>query len=255
MKKLILILLVVFIFLPAGAFCDYSQNVWLKEYQKGVVAIIAKYDNGSGALGSGFLVTEDGYIVTNKHVVADAVKIDIYTKDLNRYGARLVGYHSVVDIAVIKIEPYEPLKYFTEKDVANEHMVFVGDTVYAIGHPRGMIWTVTKGIITSDDRIDDKGTQYYQIDAAINYGNSGGLLINEAGKIVGVPTLAIPPFAAEDMAFAIKVKVFVDEVKMLIIEDRKRLTVIKNIHEYKKNKGRKPEKKEKRQIIIQFPEE
>ena len=255
MKKLILILLVIFIFLPASAFCDYSQNVWLKEYQKGVVAIIAEYDNGSGVLGSGFLVTEDGYIITNKHVVADAVKIDVYTKDLNRYGARLVGYHSVVDIAVIKIEPYEPLKYFTEKDAANEHMVFVGDTVYAIGHPLGMIWTVTKGIITSDNRVDRKGTQYYQIDAAVNYGNSGGLLINEAGKIVGVPTLALPPFAAEDMAFAIKVKVFVDEVKMLIIEDRKRLTVIKNIHEYKKNKGRKPEKKEKRQIIIQFPEE
>lgn len=254
---LIITLATVIFLISKDVNADYSQNIWLKEYQERVVVIISEFTNGSGGLGSGFFVSEDGYIITNKHILKfageNAVKINVYTKDLNRYGARIVGFHSVVDIAVIKIETYEPVKYFEETDVVNDHMVFVGDSVYAIGHPLGMIWTVTKGIITSTERFDSKGTQYYQIDAPINFGNSGGVLVNEWGKILGVPTLAIPPFAAEDISFCIKTKVFIEEVKELIYEDISRLEVIEDIWAYKEKKTKPAPEPKKQQIIIEIP--
>jgi len=233
MKK---ILILVFILLVLGLLL----NTGISFAQEGIVKWNAVPKTvcvvSTGGFGSGILVTPDGYIITNRHVVGYSEMVQVYDSEFNEYGARVVGLHSECDIAVIKILAFREMDYFSEEQwVANPNQVFQMDEVYSIGHPLGITWTITRGII-SNNLENSEGIRYYSHDASINPGNSGGPLVNKYGKLIGINTAAIPAFLAENVAVAIAVASFAEEVKMMIEEDMARLEVFENIREYVNSK-------------------
>ena len=158
-----------------------------------VVSIEAQ-DADGGATGSGFVISSDGYVLTNNHVIATAVTsggaITIRLQDGSSYPARVVGRDSSYDLAVLRITRRNlPALQFGDSD-----KVAVGDSVLAIGSPLGLTGTVTLGIISAKDRAvtagesasDNSFINALQTDAAINPGNSGGPLVDSTGAVIGV---------------------------------------------------------------------
>lgn len=144
------------------------------------------------AMGSGFIVTADGMIVTNSHVVGGAEEITVRLKDGRELPATFVGSDEKTDLAVIKVKSDKPLPALSW---GNSEAARVGDWVIAVGAPFGLEGTVTAGIISSRGR--DSGASPYvdfiQIDAPLNSGNSGGPLFNEKGEVIGVNTAIVTP--------------------------------------------------------------
>ncbi|MBF0549000.1 MAG: DegQ family serine endoprotease [Deltaproteobacteria bacterium] len=142
------------------------------------------------SLGSGFIISPDGYIVTNHHVIKDADVIKIRLSDQKIYDAKIVGKDPKTDLALIKINPTEKLHVleFGDSGILEE-----GDWVLAIGNPFGLAQTVTAGIVSAKERSIGIGPydQFIQTDASINPGNSGGPLINLAGEVVGINTAIV----------------------------------------------------------------
>lgn len=155
--------------------------------------------------GSGVIVTSDGYIVTNNHVVSGADGIKVYLQDGTEYDAQLVGTDSYTDIAVIKIDA-ENLPAAT---IGSSSSMMVGDTVYAIGNPLGVLATsVSKGIISGLDRevtIDGQQMTLMQVNASVNSGNSGGGLFNEEGELIGIVNAKANGTNVEGIGFAIPI--------------------------------------------------
>ena len=145
----------------------------------------------SNALGSGFVISADGYIVTNNHVIEDADQIEIEFFSGERMPAKLVGTDPKTDIALLKVESTEALPFvaFGDSDVMR-----VGDWVLAVGNPLGQGFSVSAGIISARNReLSGTYDDYLQTDAAINRGNSGGPLFNLDGEVVGVNTAILSP--------------------------------------------------------------
>ena len=139
------------------------------------------------SLGSGVIVSEDGYIVTNNHVIEKAQEIKVLLSNKKDYKARLIGADPKTDIAIIKIE----VKGLTALPWGDSTTLKVGETVFAIGNPFGLNQTVTMGVISAVGRANVGIADYedfIQTDAAINPGNSGGALINARGELIGVNT-------------------------------------------------------------------
>lgn len=139
------------------------------------------------ALGSGVIVSEDGYILTNSHVVEDASEIRVATEDGTEYSAKLIGLDSPTDVAVIKIAATN----LVAATLADSSKVRVGDVVLAVGNPFGVGQTVTWGIVSGTERAGLGITEYedfIQTDAPINPGNSGGSLVDALGRVVGLNT-------------------------------------------------------------------
>ena len=138
--------------------------------------------------GSGVIISEDGYIVTNNHVIKDAKEIEITLNNKKTYKAKLIGTDSKMDIALLKINADEKLPYTTFGDSDN---VKVGEWVLAIGNPYNLTSTVTAGIVSAKARnLDTNGMQsFLQTDAAVNPGNSGGALVNTRGELIGINTM------------------------------------------------------------------
>jgi serine protease Do len=138
--------------------------------------------------GSGVIISEDGYIVTNNHVVKDANDIEITLNNKKTYKAKLIGTDSKMDIALLKIDADEKLPYST---FANSDSVKVGEWVLAVGNPYNLTSTVTAGIVSAKARnLDTRGIQsFIQTDAAVNPGNSGGALVNTRGELIGINTM------------------------------------------------------------------
>ena len=140
--------------------------------------------------GSGVILTEDGYIVTNNHVIKGAKTIVVTTSNNDEYEAELIGADPTTDIALLKIEG----NALTKVDVANSDEVRLGQWVLAVGNPFNLTSTVTAGIISAKGRdiniIDEQSAieSFLQTDAAVNPGNSGGALVNTAGELVGINT-------------------------------------------------------------------
>lgn len=138
--------------------------------------------------GSGVIISEDGYIVTNNHVVKDASDIEITLNNKKIYKAKLVGTDTKMDIALLKIDAPEKLPYsvFADSDATR-----VGEWVLAVGNPYNLTSTVTAGIISAKARnLDTNGMQsFIQTDAAVNPGNSGGALVNTRGELIGINTM------------------------------------------------------------------
>jgi serine protease Do len=145
----------------------------------------------SSALGSGFVISEDGYIVTNNHVIEGADEIQIEFFEGFELPATLVGTDPNTDIALLKVESETPLKFvkFGDSDTAR-----VGDWVMAMGNPLGQGFSVSAGIVSARNRaLSGTYDDYIQTDAAINRGNSGGPLFNMDGEVIGVNTAILSP--------------------------------------------------------------
>ncbi|MWB96385.1 PDZ domain-containing protein [Flavobacterium sp. GA093] len=137
--------------------------------------------------GSGVIISEDGYIVTNNHVIKDASEIEITLNNKKSYKAKLIGTDSKMDIALLKIDSSEKFPYTA---FANSDNVKVGEWVLAVGNPYNLTSTVTAGIVSAKARDLGSGIQsFIQTDAAVNPGNSGGALVNTRGELIGINTM------------------------------------------------------------------
>ncbi|MCF6288319.1 MAG: trypsin-like peptidase domain-containing protein [Proteobacteria bacterium] len=153
-------------------------------------------------LGSGVVVSSDGYIVTNYHVIKNATQIIVALWDDSLLEAKVIGSDSVTDIAVLKIEAL----HLTPAIFANSDDTQTGDIVMAIGNPYGLSQSVSLGIVSAKGRSGlDVSTieNFIQTDAAINQGNSGGALINSNGEVVGISTATFNQQGAQGINFAI----------------------------------------------------
>jgi serine protease Do len=173
------------------------------------------------ASGSGFIVSRDGLILTNNHVVADANKVTVILSDRREFDAKVVGRDPTTDVAVIKIDgqnlPTVPL--------GNDETARVGDWVLAIGNPLGLDFTVTQGIVSAKGRggfgdlYNSKYAvvDYIQTDAPINPGNSGGPLVNVRGEVVGMnAAIASPTGTYAGYGFAIPVTLVRDVMNQIV---------------------------------------
>ena len=144
------------------------------------------------ALGSGFVISESGYIVTNQHVISEAQKISVKFQDETELSAELVGMDKLTDLALLKVESKKPLKFVS---FSNSDNARVGHSVIAIGNPFGLGGTVTSGIISAFNRDINSGPydSFIQTDASINKGNSGGPLFNLDGKVIGINSAIFSP--------------------------------------------------------------
>ena len=156
------------------------------------------------AQGSGFVVTPDGYILTNNHLVGETEDVSVQLNDGRKLKAKVIGTDPETDVAVIKVEA-ENLPYV---ELANSDMLEVGEWVIAIGNPFGLSHTVTAGIVSAKGRSQIGVADYedfIQTDAAINFGNSGGPLLNLDGKAVGISTAIIGPGGNVGIGLAIPI--------------------------------------------------
>lgn len=204
-------------------FSNTSINVAQKVLPS-IVGITVNYNVNSvfgnstaKATGSGIIISEDGYIVTNNHVIssesnasyyaiteATGITVNLYN-DSTEYTATIVGTDSYTDLAVIKIDATG----LTPATLGNSDNVQVGEFAMAVGNPLGMQSSVTSGIVSAVNRevTTEDGTTYtaIQTDAAINSGNSGGALVNANGEVIGINTLKLSGDGIEGMGFAIPI--------------------------------------------------
>lgn len=155
--------------------------------------------------GSGFFISDDGYLVTNNHVVKEGVEFTVVTNDGKELDAKLIGTDPRTDLAVLKVDAAKDSK-FTYVDFADDSKVRVGDWVVAVGNPFGLGGTVTAGIVSARGRDIGAGPydDFIQIDAAVNRGNSGGPAFNLNGQVVGINTAIFSPSGGNvGIAFAI----------------------------------------------------
>lgn len=158
------------------------------------------------SMGSGIIVSPDGYILTNNHVIDDASRVEVTLADNTKYAAKVVGADPATDLAVLRIDGGE----FTFATLGDSDAARVGEWVVAIGNPFGLNQTVTAGIISAKNRVQNGPGQlqdvqfqdFIQTDAAINRGNSGGPLVNLRGQVVGINSAIIGP-ANVGIGFAI----------------------------------------------------
>ncbi|GGF53350.1 serine peptidase [Azorhizobium oxalatiphilum] len=165
--------------------------------------------------GSGFIISADGYVVTNNHVVDGAAEVDVTTTDGKEYTAKVIGTDPRTDVALIKIEGKTDLPFVKLSDTAPR----VGDWVIAVGNPFGLGGTVTAGIVSARGRDIGSGPydDFVQIDAPINRGNSGGPTFDLSGNVIGMNTAIVSPSGGNvGIAFAIPsetVKTVVDQLR------------------------------------------
>ncbi len=159
--------------------------------------------------GSGVIITADGYILTNDHVVDGAKEVTVTVGENEEYKAKVIGRDPKTDLAVVKITPRHPL---TVAVLGDSDQINVGDWVLAIGNPFGLSHTVTSGIVSAKGRVIGAGPydNFIQTDASINPGNSGGPLLNMKGEVIGINTAILP--YGQGIGFAIPI----DTAKPLI---------------------------------------
>lgn len=153
------------------------------------------------SLGSGVIISDKGYIVTNFHVIDGATQAGLRTYDNKVYAVKIIGVEKNTDIAVLKIEPQTTLTALEFETT----QIKVGDPVIAVGNPAGLEFSVSEGIISATDRTNSNGIKYIQTDVPINPGNSGGPLVNIKSKIVGINTMKKE--GMEGLGFAIHAEV------------------------------------------------
>ena len=180
------------------------------------------------ASGSGIIISDDGYIVTNNHVVdsssestyydiseATSIKVSLYGDD-TQYDAQIIGKDSQTDLAVLKIDKTD----LTPAEFADSDSVKVGEFAMAVGNPLDLGTSITCGVVSALNRKvqDSDGTTTYtciQTDAAINSGNSGGALVNSQGQVIGINTLKVASTGVEGIGFAIPINSTTDIINQL----------------------------------------
>ncbi len=161
----------------------------------------------SEGTGSGIIISSDGYIVTNNHVIEGASSVSVTLNTGAEYEAKVIGSDSKTDLAVLKITPDEQL---TVAELGDSSAIEVGERAVAIGNPLGMEFfgSTTQGIISAINRtitVDNRTMSVIQTDAAINEGNSGGALVNAYGQVIGINAVKISSSSVEGMGFAIPI--------------------------------------------------
>ena len=170
---------------PGSPFEDFFRD--FMDRQEGM----PRQQQRSNALGSGFIISADGYIVTNNHVIESADEITVELFGGGELGAEVIGRDTRTDVALLKVESETPLPFvaFGDSDAAK-----VGDWVLAIGNPLGQGFSVSAGIVSARNRmLQGSYDDFIQTDAAINRGNSGGPLFDMNGKVIGVNTAILSP--------------------------------------------------------------
>jgi len=160
---------------------------------KGVVTIRTNIGQGTG-----FIISDQGYLVTNAHVLSGARKISAITYEQKVFEATFIGYNSILDVALLKINGnFDYLK------LDNSDNIQIGEKVIAIGNPLGLQFSVSEGIVSGTHRIGPSNLEaYIQTDAPLNPGNSGGPLINKKGKVIGINNFKIG--SGESLGFALE---------------------------------------------------
>jgi Do/DeqQ family serine protease len=170
----------------------HVKNVSYRTVSNPIMEFIYGYRGGQQqqqiGTGSGVIISEDGYVVTNNHVIQGATELEITLNNKRTYPAKLIGTDTKMDIALLKVETDEKLPYAV---FADSDQVKVGEWVLAVGNPYNLNATVTAGIISAKARnLDTRGIQsFIQTDAVVNPGNSGGALVNTRGELVGINTM------------------------------------------------------------------
>lgn len=204
--------------LPRGA--ELSAKEIYAKISMSVVSIKAENATAGLSLGSGIIATEDGYVITNAHVILNSRSTDVTVSlnDKREYKAVVVGFDKTTDLAVIKIVDTED--EFLPATFGDSDQLAIGEWVLAIGSPGGSeSSTLTRGIVSAVERTvgsnSEKGMKYIQTDAAINPGNSGGALVNMHGQVIGINSAKIIATGYEGMGFAIpttKAKAIIDDL-------------------------------------------
>ncbi|MGC9053780.1 MAG: trypsin-like peptidase domain-containing protein [Candidatus Hydrogenedens sp.] len=170
------------------------------------------------AIGSGFVISKDGYVVTNEHVVGETKKVKCILSDKREIEADVVGTDPFTDIAVLKLPPQEKYAFVSMGD---SDAVQTGEIVLAMGSPHGLARSVSMGIVSMTDRYleDSRGVisvfnNFIQTDAAINQGNSGGPLVNLKGEVIGINSRML--VGAENVGFAIPINIAKEVVEEII---------------------------------------
>jgi len=190
------------------------------------ISYFGRTQTASGS-GSGVIISEDGYILTNNHVIntsdtssfyqvtdATSIKVSIYG-DETEYDAQIIGTDSYTDLAVLKIDKTG----LTAAELGDSNSIQVGEFVLAIGDPYGLEHSVTAGIISALNRemnVENTTYKVIQADCAINSGNSGGALVNSKGQVIGITTLKLAGNSIEGLSFAIPINDTIDVYKELI---------------------------------------
>lgn len=169
------------------------------------------------SLGSGFIINEQGYILTNAHVVQNALDIQVLLSEGKKaYPAKIIGLDRLTDTALLKIEPDQPL---TVLPLGDSDRVRMGEMVLAIGNPLGLRHTVTSGLISAKERgsskTNDKYAYFIQTDSAINPGSSGGPLVNLYGEVVGINTAIVSE--AQLIGFSIPANTVKEVMPLLVL--------------------------------------
>ncbi len=202
---------------PGSPFNDFFKNFMDRNHQQN------KRKRKAISLGSGFIIDSKGYVVTNNHVIKDADEITVILQDNTRLKAKLVGHDPKTDLAVLKVDPKGhkfPAVKFGDSGKAR-----VGDWVVAIGNPFGLGGTVTTGIISARNRDINSGPydDFFQTDASINRGNSGGPMFNLDGNVIGINTAIFSPSGGSvGIGFAISSAVASPVIKQLIAHGKVR---------------------------------
>ena len=170
---------------------DYSLIDIFEKSEESVVQVNVLRGESDGGMGSGFVYSDDGYIITNQHVVRDAQKVTVTFLDGEAYIGDVVGRDRDLDIAVVKVNPSNT--YIQPITIGDSSKLKVGEKIAAIGNPFGLSGSMTSGIVSQIGRLLPQESGYsipdvIQTDAAINPGNSGGPLINMKGEVVGINT-------------------------------------------------------------------
>lgn len=189
-------------------------------YDRNIAAIVSirAYQTGGGATGTGVIMTADGYIITNYHVIQGSYEVEVLLSDDSVHKALLVGGDQTNDLAVLKIDAAE----LTPAEFGDSDLLQVGDLALAIGNPLGeeLRGTMTDGIISAisrDVNVDGNTMTLIQTTAALNSGNSGGALLNDRGQVVGITNMKMTSYSGsvEGLGFAIPtntVKTIVDDL-------------------------------------------
>ena len=205
-----------------GIKVEYNVNSYMSIFGK------QSKVSAATASGSGIIISEDGYILTNNHIVStsssesyyevsDATKVTVTLfNDETEYEAKIIGKDEQTDLAVIKIEK----SGLSKAEFADSDNIKVGEFAMAVGNPLGMQSSITCGVVSAVNRevtdSDGKNFTLIQTDAAINSGNSGGALVNSEGKVIGINTLKLSGTGIEGMGFAIPINSTTDITSQLI---------------------------------------
>ncbi len=191
--------------IQAQSSADFSGII--KEVIKSVVTIKTDVSQGTG-----FMISDNGFIVTNAHVIAGASAANAITSDREAKKLILVGYDTNLDLALLKIQgSYQPLEFETADNVD------IGEKVIAIGNPLGLSFSVSEGIVSGKGRVGENNLPaYIQTDAALNPGNSGGPLINTKGKVIGINNFKVQ--GGESIGFALESDYIIEGINNIALK-------------------------------------